>query len=165
MMSDVPQREEMYNPLLQALRDLGGAGVNEEIADRVIKTLNVPEEVASVLHSTDNSNETELEYRLAWARTYLKNFGMLERSGRGVWAIKADKQTIERVDPTEVNRFTQAMLRASHTDFQGKDGETDATIEVQDPESPDAALRHTWHPVLTAVLEPAALERLVIRLL
>ncbi len=121
MMSDVPQREEMYNPLLQALRDLGGSGTNDEIADRVIKILNVPDEVASVLHSTDNSNETELEYRLAWARTYLKNFGMLERSGRGVWAIKADKQTIERVDPTKVNRFTQAMLRARHTDSQGKD--------------------------------------------
>src|SRR5260370_509203 len=165
MMSDVPQREEMYNPLLQALRDLGGSGTNDEIADRVIKILNVPDEVASVLHSTDNSNETELEYRLAWARTYLKNFGMLERSGRGVWAIKADKQTIERVDPTEVNRFTQAMLRARHTDSPGKDGEPDTTIEVQDPESLDAAWRQTLHRVLTTVLDPAALERLVMRLL
>jgi restriction system protein len=70
-MSTVPRKEDMYNPLLQALRELGGSGTNEEIADRVITILNVPDDVASELHDPENSNETELEYRLAWARTYL----------------------------------------------------------------------------------------------
>src|SRR5258708_11489798 len=100
-MPDVPQRDQMYNALLQALRELGGSGTNDEIANRVITILNIPDDVASVLHDPEKTNETELEYRLAWARTYLKNFGLLERSGCGVWAIKAEKQTVERVDPTE----------------------------------------------------------------
>ena len=91
-MNGVPRKEDMYNPLLQALRELGGSGTIDEIAERVITALKVPEEIASQLHDSEYSNETDLEYRLAWARTYLKNYGILERSGRGVWAIKADKQ-------------------------------------------------------------------------
>src|SRR6185369_8428469 len=78
---------------------------------RFATILQVPEEIASQLHNPEYSNETELEYRLAWARTYLKNYGILERSGRGVWAIKADKQSVERVDPLEVNRFVHALSR------------------------------------------------------
>src|SRR4051794_40559821 len=108
-MNGVPRKEDMYNPLLQALRELGGSGTIDEIAERVITILQVPEDLASHLHNPENSNETELEYRLAWARTYLKNYGILERSGRGVWAIKADKKSVERVDPGEVNRFVHAL--------------------------------------------------------
>lgn len=164
MMDTVPRKEDMYNPLLQALRELGGSGTIDEIAERVITILKVPDEVASVLHDPDNSNETELEYRLAWARTYLKNFGMLERSGRGVWAIKADKQAVERVEPTEVNRHTQALSRAKDSEVPSTDGDAVVT-EVLDPESPDAAWRQTLHRVLTTVLNPAAFERLTMRLL
>lgn len=164
-MDTVPRKEDMYNPLLQALRELGGSGTIDEIAERVITILKVPDEVASVLHDTDNSNVTELEYRLAWARTYLKNFGMLERSGRGVWVIKADKQTVVGVDPTEVNRHTSALSRAKELASPSTDGETTAVAEAQDPESPDAAWRQTLHRVLTTVLDPAAFERLTMRLL
>src|SRR5436309_14903352 len=39
------------------IRDLGGSGTIDEIAERVITTLKVPEDVASQLHNPDNSNE------------------------------------------------------------------------------------------------------------
>jgi len=164
-MDTVPRKEDMYNPLLQALRELGGSGTIDEIAERVITILKVPDEIASVLHDTDNSNKTELEYRLAWARTYLKNFGILERSGRGVWAIKANKQAIERVDPTEVNRHIQALKRVISPDAAITNGSGPESAEVQDPESPDAAWRQALHRVLTTVMAPAAFERLTMRLL
>lgn len=32
---------------------------------------------------------TEVEYRLFWARTYLKNFGAIENSKQKVWALTA----------------------------------------------------------------------------
>ena len=164
-MDTVPRKEDMYNPLLEALRELGGSGTIDEIAERVITIMNVPDEVASLLHDPDSSNETELEYRLAWARTYLKNFGMLERSGRGVWAIKADRQSSERVEPAEVNRHTQALSRAKENGSPGPIDGRPTAIEVQDPESPDAAWRQVLHRVLTTVLDPAAFERLTMRLL
>ena len=164
-MDTVPRKEDMYNPLLQALRELGGSGTNDEIAERVITIMNVPEEVASVLHDPDNSNKTELEYRLAWARTYLKNFGLLERSGGGVWAIKADKQGLEQVEPTEVNRYSKALRRTKEIPVANASVEPASAFEVQDPESPDAAWRLVLHRVLTTVLDPSAFERLTMRLL
>ena len=164
-MDTVPRKEDMYNPLLQALRELGGSGTIDEIAERVITILEVPDEVASILHDSENSNGTELEYRLAWARTYLKNFGLLERSGRGVWAIKASKQLIERVEPTEVNRHTQALSRAKEVGNPSTNGDATSVAELQDPESPDAVWRQALHRVLTTVLSPAAFERLTMRLL
>lgn len=164
-MNGVPRKEEMYNPLLQALRELGNSGTIDEIAERVITILQVPEEIASQLHNPDNSNETELEYRLAWARTYLKNYGILERSGRGVWAIKADKQSVERVDPAEVNRFVHALSHPRQNGAVEAADEDEAVTQVQDPEAPDAAWRQTLHRVLTTVLSPDAFERLTMRLL
>jgi restriction system protein len=164
-MNAVPRKEDMYNPLLQALRDLGGSGNIDEIAERVIAILKVPEEIASQLHNPDNSNVTELEYRLAWARTYLKNYGILERSGRGVWAIIADKRSIDRVDPVEVNRFVSALGHAKAKESAGLDDEDEAVTQVQDSEAPDATWRQTLHRVLTTVLSPEAFERLTMRLL
>ena len=165
MMDTVPRKEDMYNPLLQALRELGGSGTIDEIAERVITILEVPEEIVSVQHDPDNSSQTELEYRLAWARTYLKNFGMLERSGRGVWAISADKQAVERVDPTEVNRHTHSLSKSRDVGSPSANGDATVVAETQNPESPDAAWRQALHRVLTTVLEPAAFERLTMRLL
>lgn len=164
-MNGVPRKEDMYNPLLQALRDLGGSGTIDEIAERVIAALQVPEDVASQLHDPEYSNETELEYRLAWARTYLKNYGLLERSGRGVWALRADKKSVERVDPVEVNRFVHALTKSKPNGSAEAEDEDEAVIQVQDPEAPDAAWRQTLHRVLTTVLTPDAFERLTMRLL
>lgn len=163
-MDAVPRKEDMYNPLLQALRELGGSGTIDEIAERVIALLKVPEEVASIAHDPETGNGTELEYRLAWARTYLKNFGVLERSGRGVWALKTDRQDIERVDPAEVNRFTKARSRIEDS-TEGGAGGTLVVDDAQDPDYPAAVWRQTLHRALTTVLTPTAFERLTMRLL
>ena len=164
-MNSVPRRDDLYNPLLQALRELGGSGTIDEIAEKVITILQVPETIASQLHDQDTSNETELEYRLAWARTGLKNYGILERSGRGVWAIKADKQTVDCVDPAEVCRFARTIVRPKSNEVAGPPEDEDTVPQVQEHEAPDAAWRQTLHRVLTTVLTPDAFERLTMRLL
>ena len=37
-----------------------------------------------------NSKQTEFSYRAAWARTYLKKFGLIENPKRGCWIIAKD---------------------------------------------------------------------------
>ena len=59
------------NPLLRALRALGGSGSIEEIYDKVVELEKLPEEVLAQLHDPENSTQSEVGYRLAWARTYL----------------------------------------------------------------------------------------------
>jgi restriction system protein len=103
----VPAHYKLMNPLLRAIRDLGGSGSVEEIYDKVADNLSLPEEILTVIHNPKTGNQTEIQYRLAWARTYFKKFGVLENSARGVWAISQKGSLIDQVDPKEVVRYVQ----------------------------------------------------------
>ena len=43
MATKLPTFDRLMNPLLRALRELGGSGSIEEIYDKVVKTAKVPE--------------------------------------------------------------------------------------------------------------------------
>jgi restriction system protein len=60
------------------LKRLGGSASIDELVPEIVKFLNLSQEVAEVPHGT--TGRTELEYRAAWARTYLRNAGYLEIS-------------------------------------------------------------------------------------
>lgn len=78
----IPAYHEYFLPTLRAVDDLGGSGSISEIVDAVIKAQSYTEEQQAVLHK--NGPDTEIGYRLAWARTYLKYFRLLTNSARGV---------------------------------------------------------------------------------
>ena len=104
----IPTYDRLMNPLLKALRDLGGSGTTDEIFQRVSENLNLPEEVLSVLHS-EKSSQTEIQYRLAWAQTYLKKFGFLENRQRGVWSLTKQAEATLEVDPKQVQHFVREL--------------------------------------------------------
>jgi restriction system protein len=152
----VPQYHELFNPLLEALQELGGSGTNDEIYETVLDESDLSDEIAEVPHDPEKSNQTELEYRLAWARTYLKKYGVINNSERGVWVIKPEKRDITSVDPDEVVANVREQMRQNR--------------EEQDEESDDGLPEEeTWrthlHRVLTKTLSPKAFERLTKRLL
>ena len=95
---------------------------------RSVEIEKLPEDVLSQLHDPEKSNQTEVAYRLAWARTYLKKYGLLENSVRGVWSLtgNAKEKKIVRIDPQDVVRLVRALDK--------KDGpekaETSAPSEV-----------------------------------
>ena len=84
-MKEIPRREAFFKPVLQALVELGGSGTNDEINNKVISLMNIPENILNVMHG--ETLQTELTYQLAWVRTMLKNQGSIENSKRGVWSI------------------------------------------------------------------------------
>lgn len=89
-MNKIPTREQLMAPLINALIDLGGSGTNQEINEKVIENLKVPPKISNLLHKTKsgtNSHQTQLEYELAWVRTTLKAYGLIENSKRGVWSL------------------------------------------------------------------------------
>ena len=47
-------------------------------------------ENACNLSQMHNSKQTEFSYRAAWARTYLKKFGLIENPKQGCWIIAKD---------------------------------------------------------------------------
>ena len=76
--SNVPQYHELFNPTLAAICTLGGSASNAEIANRVIEDMRLPDDITQLRHG--RGNLAELEYRLSWARTYLKQFGVIDNS-------------------------------------------------------------------------------------
>jgi restriction system protein len=153
-----PTFDRLMNPLLRSLRVLGGSGSVEEIYDKVVELEKLPDDVLSQLHDAEKSNQTEVAYRLAWARTYLKKYGLLENSTRGVWALTAKAKDIEEVDPQEVVRTVRSLDRKESL-------ETDTETSVPPEVSQEEEWKQKLHAILTQKLAPAAFERLVQRLL
>ena len=161
VMTKVLTYEHLMNPLITALRDLGGSGSIEEIYERVIQNLKLPEDVLSMPHDPEASNRTEVQYRLAWARTYLKKYGVLTNSTRGIWSLaKPDQTAVEPKDVTKVARDTDKKEKQAKSSLeQSSDtAETDAPEEVQ-------SWRAKLYHILTKQVDPASFERLIQRLL
>jgi restriction system protein len=99
---DTPQYYEFMNPTLQALREGGGTLTNEEIVDAVARIMRLPDEVME-RQQAGHPNIREFEYRIAWAKSYLKQAGYLTQSTRGVWVLTAEGKAIDAVhEPTSV---------------------------------------------------------------
>jgi restriction system protein len=158
----VPTYDKLLNPTLTALHHLGGSGSIAELRDQVIEDLKLPKEIVEQPHP-GKSNRTELEYRLAWARTYLKKYGAITNSARAVWALTPKGNDLETVRPQDVVRFVREQSRrerAGRTEL----GETD-DIQAA-PEIAEETV--SWRETLMATLldmPPDAFERLCQRVL
>ena len=86
---EVPSFDEMMQPTLDALRELGGKASVNDLEQAVLGRLGLPSEVMSKPHA-GNPSMTEVEYRLYWARTYLKGAGLINNPTRGRWELTPD---------------------------------------------------------------------------
>jgi restriction system protein len=154
----IPSYDILMNPLIRALKALGGSGTIDEINEKVFELENFTSDVLDAPHGK-NGGRSEIEYRLAWTRTYLKSYGVIENSSRGVWSLVPGKSGISEVDPREVVTFVRQKSRSSST--EGREdldtADIDAPEEVKD-----------WRAILKETLlqmAPDAFERLVKRIL
>ncbi len=132
--------------MLDAVFELGGSASVDEISERIISKLGIPDDLANTPHSKKpgtSDSRTRLEYDLAWVRTTLKQLGHLANSTRGVWTM------------TELARKTPKLSAIR------------ANTETNSP-SPHTA-EGDWYADLAKVLQeklsPSAFERLVQRVL
>jgi len=110
---DIPPHTEMMWPVLQALKDLGDSGANQEIEDRAIEMLALSDVQVAMLHG--DGPQTEVRYRMAWARTYLKKGGALENSVKGVWSLTDYGQTMSKEEVKGVPAKVRLMTGRRHT--------------------------------------------------
>ncbi len=150
----IPTYDSLMNPIFQALKSLGGSGTIEEINAKVAEISKLSDSQLEVLHDPKKGGQTEIEYRLAWARTYLKRFSVLENSSRGVWALTSAGSKLERINEKEVVRAVRAQIKKEH--------------EEPDEEFEEHTVKVTWREELLKTLiglSSSAFERLVQRML
>lgn len=70
--------------MIRVLTKAGKPLSNSEIEAGVIVELNIPSNLSAEIHS---GNRTELQYRLAWARTKAKSTGLIVSPARETWSI------------------------------------------------------------------------------
>ncbi len=100
----VPKYDKLMNPVIKSLHNLGGSGTVSEIEEEVIKILDLSEKDVNEIH---RNSVTKLTYRLAWARNYLKRFGLLENSSRGVWSLSTKGKETKTVDSEKIKRVVR----------------------------------------------------------
>lgn len=163
-MTTMPTFDSLMNPLLEALVELGGSGSIDEIYEKVAERQNIDEEILSVPHNPEKSNQTEVAYRLAWARTYLRKYGLLENSSRGIWTLTQQANEQKEIDASEVLRVVRSLDKKEPSLKKKKENEF---IELQDNDEPEEAQiwREELHHLLTQEISPDAFERLAQRLL
>ena len=159
----IPSYKELLWPTLRAVREIGDSGTIEEIVEKVIALEGFTEEQQAVPHG--DGPGSEIEYRLAWARTYLKGMGALDNSRRGVWST------------TELGRsMTQSDVLPRHAEYvahlrEARNAKKAAKVaDEHDPGSggDDGAGTGDWKEQLIEELlaiPPDRFERLARRLL
>lgn len=84
----VPSFDSMMKPMIQALQDLGGSASVETLDQKTIDLMDLDPLVRNIPHTRQGSDHrSEVSYRLAWARTYLKKYGILDNPDRGIWKL------------------------------------------------------------------------------
>ena len=158
----IPQPNELMNPTLRVLRRLGGSASNDELSREVPQDLGLAEQITSIIHG--NGPYTEVEYRLAWARTALKREGLINNSRRGIWSLTDLGRATEADGPSGEIAKVRREIREPYG--PGGDGvrpdiSDDATLDT--PDAPNE-----WQDRLLAILkamDPGAFERLCQRVL
>ena len=152
----IPRYTSLLTPTFLALKDLGGSGSNSEILDKIISNLEIPADVADIPHP-GNENMSEVAYQLAWARTYLKKYGVITNSERSIWSIMPDYAAAEKLEDKK---------KVSNVDPTNPEPPQDNDPSNDDVEYPDEA--KPWRARLSEILQtmdPFGFERLTQRVL
>lgn len=152
---EIPKYQEYLWPTLCALRVIGGSATIEELNTQVIADGGYSEEQQAVLHG--DGPRTEIEYRLAWARTYLKGMGLAFNSARGVWNLTERGRAVnqEEIEPLRKKYLAQNRRK---TALEKPDSHPENDLEEES----------TWQDELLdelMKLSPDSFERLSQRLL
>jgi restriction system protein len=128
MTAGVPAYTDLLWPALQAAIGLGGAASIAELDAAVIDREQFSPEAQSVLHGDGPS--TEIQYRLAWARTYLKGMGLLTNSQRGVWSVTELGQTVTEDQIPQLHaEFVATTRKKGKTKKRSGKGDVESEID------------------------------------
>jgi restriction system protein len=147
---------QLFNPLLRAMNNLGDSASIPEMENEVATILHLTDEQINEIH---RDNRTRFSYRLAWARSYLKKYGLLDNSDRGIWVLTDKGKQIKQVNPKDVIRY----WHEEKSTVKGNKEEPNL-----DTEEPEELVDNKWQDTLISIVQnisPQSFEKLCQRLL
>lgn len=157
MKNTIPNYAQLIEYTFKALKELGGSGKNTEINEKVAQLMDISEDILSIPH-LNSSSMSEINYRCAWARTLLKNYGALTNSARSVWAITPDFASVDSIDGEYIEKNCRKPIK--------NNGSIELQMENNGVEIPEEV--RSWRGKLQDIIQnmdPFGFERLTQRLL
>lgn len=143
-MKKLPARKDLIAPTIDAIKQLGGSANADEIYEKIVENLKLSDALLEITNG--KTGQSELKYNLSWIRTILKNQGVLEKGGRGIWVLKENK-------PFEIIEKREKNIN--------KIEEKEADEEVSDEEGWKSKVIE----IISQKLTPSSFERLIQRIL
>lgn len=130
-----PKFIQYFQPVINALRDLGSSAKPKEVYSWIAERLNVPQEE---IEQTTKGGQSKFENKVGWARFYLAKAGLIDTEQRGVWVLTEQGRKANLSHDQAYHLF-----RAIHDGFQRDSGEPSETtaaeksVEEADASAPD----------------------------
>ncbi len=129
-----PKFVQYLDPVLKALKQLGGSGRPAEVVDIVAKIKGVPD---TQRQETLQSGALRFDNQVAFARQYLVWAGYLDSSRRGVWSLTEKGLATPGLSDAEALRLfkEQHALHSSPTPKDETENSEDETPSLEPTES------------------------------
>lgn len=124
-----PKFVQYFNPVLEALRTLGGTAEPKEVLALVQDLAKVPE---AELRETNKNGQSKYENKIGWSRFYLAKAGLIDSKRRGVWSLTP----IGR-ETTLDHAASMALFKDVRTRFRGADDEEEDAPAPDDGRTDD----------------------------
>ena len=164
MPDQIPAYTELFNPLLSALKALGGSARPAEANAQIIEDLGLSDEQ---VEQESDTGVPLLYNRIAWARYYLVQADLIDSSKRGVWTLtdlgrETDELSAAQVE--DIRRKVAAARREVARDSSEDDEAADASAPTDEAEAASSDHREAVRELLRSI-SAAGFERFCQRLL
>jgi restriction system protein len=112
-----PEFSRWINPVLRALNELGGSARPREVVERVARNERVGDDV---LDQTNPAGGQRFPNQVHWARFYLAEGGLIDRSRHGVWKLTEVGLQVGQLSEAAITELVdriQASSRGSSTEI------------------------------------------------
>ncbi|QTA80841.1 Restriction system domain-containing protein [Desulfonema limicola] len=128
-----PQFIKFFNPLIEALKELGGSGRPAEVCNTIAKNLNISDDERSILIK---SGISRIDNQMHWARMYLVKLGYIDSSKRGVWKLsEKGEKTKPFSDNQTYKLFSEVQDKTQNKDkhfSEQKNDDYNNNLEIQE---------------------------------
>ena len=154
------QFTKYIEPVIEAIRELGGSGRPEEVREVIARNLRITESEQS--EPLPSGVQSRFENQVHWARFYLVKAGYIDSSQRGVWSLTEKGRTTGKVSDEEIQSILKTVN--GQTTKREKPTNTNATADA-DPTLLELGGYREELANLLQSLPPAGFERFCQRLL
>lgn len=168
LIDGLPKHDELFWPVVRALRHLDGSADNEQLVEKVSELLEIDDELTAIPHKA--GPQTEIGYRIAWVKSWLKWGGIVDNPRRAVWVLteRGRGATEEEVNAVRQRRRAEAARKRKAKLSRAETAETDDLDEAPSSEELDQFADDDWQNELLDIIRDIpsqAFERLARQLL